>query len=830
MPHPSDLSPFAEAGPALIARGYSALPIAPGDKAPGAFIGGEWRMMRGWSKFCGVLPPAFQVKTWTAWPNAGVGVACGNGLVLVDIDLEEAVGHVMAALPPTFVAKKGAKGLTLAFRGNTAKIRSRAFKIDKVGAVDLLSDGKQSVLPPSIHPRTGRPYVWMTERTLLDTPLAELPEVPDNVADLIAEALKPLGYAPEATFEFGGEIKESVSQSTDFFRRLNEDALANLDAWVPKLNLYRSIRQSGGGWRAVPHWRPSSKGNSPQKRALNLSFDPRGIKDFGDGDKTYTPLNVVMAACDLGDDLDTAAKWLGEWIGYDFGGIIDIVAGPSSPSERAKAARAAAAALPAPVVPAAVLAASEPAPEAVSPPRPTPAVPLGNIAAALAGLPYEPEAAIPSATVDRKLERYRRLEELSHAPGLVGQMVDWITESAPKPSRVLALGAALAAIGTMSGRHYKTPTNLRTNVYIINLAGSTYGKDHARKCLNYLFERHGMGKHVGGSKIMSGSALRKQMEQQPATLYMLDEYAGMMRDISDRRSGPHVMMIRDFMLEYYGSSAGVFRGADYAGEKGQVQYAPNLCIYATSTPEDFWASVGSKLVTDGFLGRNIIMTVDGPRPRTSEPKREIEDIPRSIIDTFHKIMEQRGGNLSGMTNDGSTEVATLAIGFAPATKKMIFTRIAEIEDESDLGPPEFSSIYGRIAENAQKLACILAVGVDPDAPFLTPEMLDWGFEVARISAESAMDEMRTRLADSDFQRQYQEVKRFVADAGSVGLSRTALTKRINGKFAPRVFEDIMKMLDESGDVKIQMTQNPRGGPLAARYVYLGQEQAMLRLG
>ena len=163
----------------------------------------------------------------------------------------------MAALPPSNVGKKGMKGLTLCFRGDTSNFRSRQFKIDGLGAVDLLADGKQSVLPPSIHPKTGRPYEWMSERTLLDTPLAELAEVPDNVEELIEQALTPLGYKREQTFEFNGEISDSKSQSTDFFRRLNEDALANLDAWVPRLGI-RCEHQRGGGWHAVPEWRPSS--------------------------------------------------------------------------------------------------------------------------------------------------------------------------------------------------------------------------------------------------------------------------------------------------------------------------------------------------------------------------------------------------------------------------------------------------------------------------------------------------------------------------------------------------------------------------------------------
>jgi hypothetical protein len=113
-PTDGEISPFAFTGPSLIANGYSALPIIPGDKVPGTFTGGEWHMMRAWERFCKTVPLPNLVSGWSRMPGAGVGVACGRGLVLVDIDLDEAVGPVMAALPPSIVGKKGAKGLTLA--------------------------------------------------------------------------------------------------------------------------------------------------------------------------------------------------------------------------------------------------------------------------------------------------------------------------------------------------------------------------------------------------------------------------------------------------------------------------------------------------------------------------------------------------------------------------------------------------------------------------------------------------------------------------------------------------------------------------------------------
>ena len=95
-------------------------------------------------------------------------------------------------------------------------------------------------------------------------------------------------------------------------RQLNDEALANLDAWVPALMLYR-CRRTQKGYEAVPTWRPSTTGRELEKRHLNLKIVPEGIRDFG-ADQGYTPLDLVMAACDC--DLDTAFRFLSERLGW----------------------------------------------------------------------------------------------------------------------------------------------------------------------------------------------------------------------------------------------------------------------------------------------------------------------------------------------------------------------------------------------------------------------------------------------------------------------------------------------------------------------------------
>lgn len=304
------MSPFAEIAPMLLERGHVIHPIAPGTKVPGTYCSGQWTPQIGWTDRKQVFPS--MLAAWMRWPNAGIGVLTGRGLICIDIDREELIDPIIAILPPSRVQKKGRKGVSLFFRGNTEKIRSRNYRTaDRVSLLDLLAEGKQTVLPPSIHPDTGEPYYWSTDDTLEDTPIGELTELPDDIAEQIGEVLKPFGYDPDrerAQSHKASEHEPVSTASSNLFREINALALASLPLWVPALGFQRFYR-APDGYKAVAPWRSSGSGRPFSRRGYKLSFVRAGIKDFGTGEN-FTPIDVVMKALNLSSPGE-ALNWLG---------------------------------------------------------------------------------------------------------------------------------------------------------------------------------------------------------------------------------------------------------------------------------------------------------------------------------------------------------------------------------------------------------------------------------------------------------------------------------------------------------------------------------------
>jgi putative DNA primase/helicase len=177
--------------------------------------------------------------------------------------------------------------------------------------VQVLSDGRQTVVPPSVHPDIRRPYTWTSQYTLYTISSGELPALPDDYIEKIESLLRPLGYEPTPEFEIV-EHRDGGDDHGNPFRELNNLALRKLAAWVPDLNLYGCRRRVGrsSSYEAVATWRPSSTGRSLEERKRNLQINGnRGIKDFGTGEG-FSPINLVMRARNCARP--NAVAWLAE--------------------------------------------------------------------------------------------------------------------------------------------------------------------------------------------------------------------------------------------------------------------------------------------------------------------------------------------------------------------------------------------------------------------------------------------------------------------------------------------------------------------------------------
>jgi hypothetical protein len=299
---------YNENAPLLVQRGYYPLPTAPVDfkpsKSPVRWIPSlnKFTLLSGWNtRTAPILDPQ---------PGANIGVRCGGGLVAFDYDDEEAALAICEAFDPSPVNKAGQRAWTPFYRADFDVPSEDFFDSNGRKVLQILSTGRQTVIPPSIHPDTKDPYRWTNGKSLYDTALTELPLLPRDYR----ERILALGYTAKRTLEPVEKVDPETGEITNGFddgpcAELNDVAIKNLSAWVPELNIYECRRRVGrtASYEGVAQWRDSTTGKTLEERDLNLKISGRGIKDFGD-DRGYSALDLVMAArsCSLFE----AFEWL----------------------------------------------------------------------------------------------------------------------------------------------------------------------------------------------------------------------------------------------------------------------------------------------------------------------------------------------------------------------------------------------------------------------------------------------------------------------------------------------------------------------------------------
>jgi len=175
-------SPFDTVAPKIRQAGLAPIPLGKpesGDSAKGSNI-------KGWTKFARDLPSEQMVETWCRTykgHNIGVGLGTRIGnfqLVAVDIDHNDFQEKIEYALGRKICGKVGKKGATWFCLANP-DMKNKSFKTKEHGMiVEILCNGRQTVIPPSIHPETNKPYEWLGETTIQKVDLESLPVLSDS--------------------------------------------------------------------------------------------------------------------------------------------------------------------------------------------------------------------------------------------------------------------------------------------------------------------------------------------------------------------------------------------------------------------------------------------------------------------------------------------------------------------------------------------------------------------------------------------------------------------------------------------------------------------------
>jgi P4 family phage/plasmid primase-like protien len=233
---------------------------------------GKQPLIRDWSRWCIETPSSELIAEWaTTYPNANIGVPCGkaNGIIGLDIDHPdpEVQKIIERHVPYTPVRKHGDKGLTYIYSYDGEK--STTLKAGGQHIGDLLSDGRHSILPPSIHPRTLMEYVYLEEgATLADFPLSSLPKLE---MESLKKALSEIEIFLKGTEEFDKNKSISVGRNDGLKKRAIELIGQGLDDLKTASDLLLHDRRVHDIPLFSDALEPQMRGKSAEENALRFA-------------------------------------------------------------------------------------------------------------------------------------------------------------------------------------------------------------------------------------------------------------------------------------------------------------------------------------------------------------------------------------------------------------------------------------------------------------------------------------------------------------------------------------------------------------------------------
>lgn len=212
---------FADYAQKYFEKGLSVIPVR-----------GKGITIPDWSKYSTSLPTQQEIDGWASgqWADAGIAIVCGpvSGITVIDADSSEILQKIKNAGITSPIRKFGSKGESLFFKFNGK--RSEVYE-----NLDIISEGKYTVIPPSIHPVTNRPYIW-SANDLLDFDICDLPKYPHELIDPITKELGGANYSLiktgrnnkifsmiKAAIDNGKTPQETIEEVFEYDMRVHKD-------------------------------------------------------------------------------------------------------------------------------------------------------------------------------------------------------------------------------------------------------------------------------------------------------------------------------------------------------------------------------------------------------------------------------------------------------------------------------------------------------------------------------------------------------------------------------------------------------------------------------
>lgn len=389
---------------------------------------------------------------------------------------------------------------------------------------------------------------------------------------------------------------------------------------------------------------------------------------------------------------------------------------------------------------------------------------------------------------------------LLEVPGLIRQVIQYNLSTADRRQPELALAAAIAMMGTITGRKVCDSRDTRTNVYCVGLCESGGGKNNALKVNRRILRAANLGDFVRFEDPASSTGMINAVAASPSMLLQLDELGRFLATLKDPRSAPYLFEIVTVWMKLFSVANDVYTGKAYADSKKDKQIVqPNLCIYGTTVRQSFLESLTTESLTNGLVSRLLVFEATHDRPELQESVCTDPPSEELLNEVGWWRDYNPGGNLSGM-NPQPRKISDTA------ETKLFFRQLEDYYTEQVEKDKQGSILWTRATEKARKLALIYQCSADRHSETLSIEACKWAGELIHHLTHKTIFMAREWISDTRVGADKNRILRRLREFGP--QSTTQLLRAFQG-YRARELNEFVTDLIASGSV-VSENINPDG--------------------
>lgn len=641
--------------------------------------------------------------------------------------------------------------------------------------IELFGTGKQVALPPSIHPDTGKAYVWEEG---FDITEALIPDLEPDLLDRIT------GQDEEYDVEYDAEILGITYEEA-------EDYLAKLDVpdWCDDREGWRNVgmalhHEFEGHEDAFDAWVKFSK----QSKKFNLRVAKEQWASFkGRTDRPITFASIIKAANDYAyiEEYDGIVAEFDEDDDDD-----DDEVRPPKKRDRKVEDR--------------------------------------DLEDDIDDAEYSAESGVKVKGVP---------DHLLTIPGVLGKAVDFYNETSVRWQPQFAVQTAIALAGVVLGRYWTSDERNYPNLYLVNLGETGAGKEYSREFISRILDDCDIGGLVGPSAYASESAVLGSLRYRPRHIAILDEFGRLLG--STRDSGnTNLRDAQTALMSAFGIGSAKLAPKAFshngksdkqiASEMTAITMRPSITILGMSTPTTFYDSLSNEALMSGFLNRFLVVASRTVRQKWRSRRDASFAIPKALskwIDEHALPDEVYANRKDDFGGNGDDPLAGIGVGESfddPEKPKVIdFSdesqeRIEELfywtEDrKAELKATRRSDMYGRAHEITMRLSLIVALS--RRAKKIELRDLNWAWDYVHFYTEQMVEMADKMLGSNDKVRLAEGIATFLKSRKGAWLSLGDINRKFPELRAidPRNRDEIIARLTDDYDIEAGKSRQNGGG-------------------